>query len=146
MKTRKLTRMLLAIFFLVPLFAISNLPFSSFNNTLKLTLSDDAGNIPPTLEECYIVENSVCLIPFNANIKPEPETYINDIPFDTEEIARKYEMIFPYIEEEQNVNDIPFDTEEVARQYEVIFPYFEEETYIDDIPFDTHEQIALPAR
>lgn len=90
--------------------------------------------------------SSKSLIPFNENVRLKEEDYINDIPFDTEEIARKYEVIFPYMEEEQSTNDIPFDTEKIAREYEIIFPYFQEESYINDIPFDIHNIVPPPTR
>ncbi len=82
----------------------------------------------------------------------ETETYVDDIPFNTEEIAVQaiYEQAVTvefYLEEEEYVNDIPFNTDSLAKvalNNEALAQDFnmEEETYIDDIPFDTNE-IAL---
>jgi len=49
----------------------------------------------------------------------ETETYVDDIPFNTEEIAAQaiYEQAVTvefYMEEENYVDDIPFDTNEIA--------------------------------
>lgn len=41
----------------------------------------------------------------------EDETYINDIPFDTEEIV---ENIYSNLEDENYVDDIPFDTKKIV--------------------------------
>ena len=54
------------------------------------------------------------------NIQLEDETYINDIPFDTENVLNDFDL---------NINSVsPKDVFEV-----------EPEKYIDDIPFNTKE-------
>lgn len=74
----------------------------------------------------------------------EEEDYINDIPFNTAEIAMKsfyVNLVKP--EEEAFVNDIPFDTQIVVaiHSFTNLPILIEEEAYVDDIPFDT-EAIA----
>lgn len=71
---------------------------------------------------------------------PEEESYINDIPFSTEEVALKslfFNLAKP--EEEAYINDIPFNTAEVSAVfiYSLININPEEEAYVDDIPFNT---------
>jgi len=81
------------------------------------------------------------------DIKLEEETYIDDIPFDTEWVV--YELMNPEfnLEDEAYIDDIPFNTACVAancnykKAVSVIFE-MEEETYIDDMPFDT-EKVAV---
>lgn len=70
----------------------------------------------------------------------EEESYVNDIPFDTKEVALK--ALFFNLEkpsDEAYIDDIPFSTENVAATYNYnalnLLP--EEEEYIDDIPFNT---------
>lgn len=68
------------------------------------------------------------------------ESYIDDIPFDTEMIALNTEFAYADYDEEA-IDDIPFDTEIVALQSELAkFNYADEES-IDDIPFNT-EMVA----
>jgi hypothetical protein len=75
------------------------------------------------------------------------ESYIDDIPFDTQKIARNYQFqqaladtLRP--EGEEYVNDIPFDTHQVLATFHsdsataVRFTPAVE-SYIDDIPFGT---------
>ena len=96
-----------------------------------------------------IVAISFNLNSSNINLVPEEEAYINDIPFNTEEVVANflYEKALSdtfEFEEEAFIDDIPFDTYEVAKSYRYekfiknVF-VFEEEEYIDDIPFDTEE-------
>ena len=96
-----------------------------------------------------ILAFSFSLSAFTPNLVPEEEAYINDIPFNTEEVVANYlyekalSDTFEF-EEEVYIDDIPFDTYEVAKKYRYekylknVF-VFEEEAYIDDIPFDTEE-------
>lgn len=77
----------------------------------------------------------------------EVESYIDDIPFNTEVIAAKalYNQALTVdfdIEEEGYINDIPFNTDSLAKvslSKQAIAQEFniEEEEYIDDIPFNT---------
>lgn len=77
----------------------------------------------------------------------EEELNVDDIPFNTREVAENYELMaalnVPFeMEEESYVDDIPFDTEAVATGYRMrehmnLEFDFEEEAYIDDIPFNT---------
>ncbi|MEJ2595666.1 MAG: hypothetical protein P8100_11225 [bacterium] len=80
--------------------------------------------------------------PFNNS----DEKYIDDIPFDTEEISEQVFItntaLSIQFEEESYIEDIPFDTQLITERAEdSIFLAsavdFEEEPYIDDIPFDT---------
>ena len=78
----------------------------------------------------------------NSDSEFEEETYINDIPFDTEWVVN--EMTNPEFdfEDEAYIDDIPFNTACVAadckykKAISVVFE-LEDENYIDDIPFDT---------
>ncbi|HNS16827.1 MAG TPA: hypothetical protein PKH94_11565 [Bacteroidales bacterium] len=83
------------------------------------------------------------------------EAYIDDIPFNTEEIAgisvNASDLTQFSLKEEEYIDDIPFDTEEIvqslqrnASQDEAMASVFllDEELYIDDIPFET-EQVVL---
>jgi len=82
----------------------------------------------------------------------ESESYVDDIPFNTEEIAAQaiYEQAVTvefYMEDEEYVNDIPFNTDSLAKvglSNQALAQDFdmEEETYVDDIPFNTNK-IAL---
>jgi hypothetical protein len=70
------------------------------------------------------------------------ETYINDIPFDTYEIAVEYilEGDELQLEEEAYVNDIPFDTKAIAAKY--LLPKemkSSDESNINDLPFNTEK-------
>lgn len=77
------------------------------------------------------------------------ESYIDDIPFDTEAVFKAYKQtIFPVqiIDVAAYIDDIPFETEKVVSKVnaaEAMQIQFEmpAETKIDDIPFDT-EKIA----
>lgn len=79
------------------------------------------------------------------NFNFEEEVYINDIPFNTEDVALecKYQhaVAIEYnFADEAYIEDIPFNTECVTanckyqKAIKVLFS-FDEETYIDDIPF-----------
>lgn len=88
----------------------------------------------------------ITLVSINLNasvINFEDEAYIDDIPFNTEEVYANVMMenIFQ-MEDEVYIDDIPFNTTKiaVAAQTKHVAPeYFEmeDETYIDDIPFNT---------
>ncbi|MBI9036653.1 MAG: hypothetical protein JEY97_00850 [Bacteroidales bacterium] len=86
------------------------------------------------------------------NIQIEDETYIDDIPFNTENVLYDFGIninpVFPNdvfeIEPEKYINDIPFKTKEIfenyleRKSYNSVFQ-LKEENYIDDIPFCTNE-------
>ncbi len=77
------------------------------------------------------------------------ETTINDIPFNTSEIAATYLVNTPdyftfQLDEEKYIDDIPFDTEKIANEYlyaQAFNKQFQlnDETYVKDIPFNTWE-------
>ncbi len=85
------------------------------------------------------------------------EAYIDDIPFNTEEIAgtltNPTDLTLFTLEEEPYIDDIPFNTEAIAQSLQMkadyeramaeVFP-LKAENYINDIPFLT-EQLALSA-
>jgi hypothetical protein len=81
------------------------------------------------------------------------EPYIDDIPFNTEEIAGTVTGSAGLdqftLKEESYIDDIPFDTEEIAGSVQSSSDLaqftLEDEPYIDDIPFDT-EAIAQAAQ
>lgn len=91
-------------------------------------------------------------ISFADNFELMPESYVNDIPFNTEAIAAQtlYEQAISVefsLTDEEYIDDIPFNTAFIVREYfrEKAFTEvfeIEEEEYIDDIPFNTM-QIAL---
>ncbi len=74
------------------------------------------------------------------------ETYIDDIPFNTKEIAAGFLVaVTPAIEPEPYINDIPFRTDFIANRFlpsrmAIINP--ETENYINDIPFNTEKVAA----
>jgi len=53
------------------------------------------------------------------------EIYVNDIPFNTENIAKRYSMInlIPVLEEEKYANDIPFDTKKISSDFIIAEKY-----------------------
>ncbi|MCD4680981.1 MAG: hypothetical protein K8S00_11400 [Bacteroidales bacterium] len=76
----------------------------------------------------------------------EEENYIDDIPFDTWNVAMNYESYWGslgiLLEEEKYVEDIPFNTCEIAANYKMkqimaVEFSMEEEAEINDLPFDT---------
>ena len=82
------------------------------------------------------------------NIQFAEESYIDDIPFDTEMIyesliLKDFQNEFQF-EEEAYIDDIPFSTKSVASNYhftsalEMDFD-FNDEDYIHDIPFNTED-------
>ncbi len=83
-----------------------------------------------------------------AHIENSEEGYIDDIPFNTHDIAMEASLErsranFTF-EEETYIDDIPFNTEVIASDIccdrELRKTYIlEDESYIDDIPFDTAE-------
>ncbi len=101
-------------------------------------------NISATLSLAILLSTNI----FADGFPMQDEGYIDDIPFNTNEIAslslylhavnEQFEM------EEEVISDIPFDTFEIAKQE--IFRLslakefsLEDEAYINDIPFDTGE-------
>ncbi len=83
---------------------------------------------------------------FASEINFKEEAYINDIPFDTEEVAAVYfdeNTVSLDFDEETYVDDIPFNTSAIATDYlyknavQVVFN-FETEEEINDIPFNTY--------
>ncbi len=93
--------------------------------------------------------------PLNFNLTEE--AYIDDIPFDTEQIAGTAspaaDLTQFALKEEEYIDDIPFNTEEIVQSLQQgvdqdramaeIFP-LDDEPYIDDISFNTG-QIAMAA-
>ena len=84
----------------------------------------------------------------NLNIELEEENYIDDIPFNTEEIASNIpgysaNSLVLTLEEENYIDDIPFCTRKVYDSLMLNSSLnkfqLDDETYIDDIPFDTYE-------
>ena len=79
----------------------------------------------------------------NKSIDFEEETYIDDIPFNTEWIVNELMTLSVDFEEEAYVDDIPFNTAEIVAKYNytvsVSVSYeLAEESYINDIPFNTN--------
>lgn len=83
----------------------------------------------------------------NSIGKLSDESCVNDIPFNTAEIASTCLVDNnagnPFtLEEEPYIDDIPFDTEEVVKAYHLQLAFqkeffLTEETFVNDIPFDT---------
>lgn len=85
---------------------------------------------------------------FADNFKLKEEAYIDDIPFNTAEIAVHYmtkgndSITISCLEMESYIDDIPFNTKQIAdsalsekamnEKFTLV-----EEAYIDDIPFNT---------
>ncbi|HOP14433.1 hypothetical protein [Lentimicrobium sp.] len=73
--------------------------------------------------------------------QPEPEAYVDDIPFNTLKVSAAYFTSVVVIPEtEKTVNDIPFSTEAIASRFMPLDASgikYENETYVNDIPFDT---------
>ena len=83
-----------------------------------------------------------------ASIKLQDESYVADIPFNTETIFRMhindpFQLKSLLLKEETYVNDIPFNTEEIAKSAlaktddKKKLSVLKDEEYVDDIPFDT---------
>ena len=90
---------------------------------------------PPETEFDYSNAYNKDLAEFNF----EEESYIDDIPFDTECVSKnciyqKAILVTFNFSEEEYIDDIPFETETIAVNQEFDF---EDESYIDDIPFNT---------
>ncbi len=71
------------------------------------------------------------------------ESYIDDIPFNTENI---YDSIMDancienfFLNDEEFIDDVPFNTEAVVNGSKVF--QLEEEAYINDIPFSTEQVV-----
>jgi hypothetical protein len=89
------------------------------------------------------------LISLNASAYTPPnvdDTYIDDIPFDTEIVANNMLLGAYDFEDEAYIDDLPFDTKAVTDDMansmndEDEFT-FGKETYIDDIPFLTESVV-----
>ena len=83
-----------------------------------------------------------------ASVATGEETYIDDIPFDTEAVYNRVvierDLLDIDFDDEAYINDIPFNTEKIAvnELYELALAEeftFAEENYIDDMPFKTEE-------
>ncbi len=83
----------------------------------------------------------------NLNIELEEENYIDDIPFNTENIVSNIHdySVTPLVltlEDENYINDIPFSTKKVYDSLMLNSSpnnfQLDDETYINDIPFDTY--------
>ncbi len=85
------------------------------------------------------------LMSLNASAYTPPnaeETYIDDIPFDTEMVVNHLLLAEYDFEDEAYIDDLPFDTkavtEEIANSGNVENEYtLEDEAFIYDIPFST---------
>jgi len=107
---------LIAIFSLSSTFIFAEIPdevkSTNVNNEVN-TKSMKVLNNPPTSVNALSLQNNFLI---------EEEMYIEDIPFNTEEIANRTlgeESLFTY---------------KIEKQF-----YLEDESYIDDIPFDTYQ-------
>lgn len=133
---------------LVSLLSVLLIPaFSVFASTMND--SDPSSELP----SCY---PPVTLSVYSL----EEESYIDDIPFDTEKIYKRaccyYKHYGRYsadltLRDEDYIEDIPFSTIEIASSVmsgtflmQPCLPTFflTEESYIDDIPFSTEEVVA----
>ena len=119
-------------------FAISSLLFST-----ALLAGGNVSKAASKRDTLALTERSVNLPTAEMSLPAiEEETYINDIPFDTEAIALKSLFVnLTKPEDEAYINDIPFKTEEVAAAYNLMLNNIkpEDEAYVDDIPFNTAE-------
>lgn len=78
---------------------------------------------------------------------PGSEATVNDIPFDTREIAVDYffekAMSGVEVQADTAVNDIPFNTALIRelnhKRHAVLLPLLTPEQDVNDIPFDTHK-------
>jgi len=93
----------------------------------------------------FVTLNIFCYASINI-FANEPEPYINDIPFNTADIAGQIPPAFDFLlEDESYIDDIPFDTYTVVMTSGLLSEVYltmEEEAYIDDIPFNTSIVIA----
>ena len=85
---------------------------------------------------------SIRLAASDTTFRLQEESYVDDIPFDTELIAHQANLPDIFLEEEAYVDDIPFNTAQVTAMVhyeEAISVKFnpEVEDYIDDMPFNT---------
>ena len=84
------------------------------------------------------------------NMQLEDETYIDDIPFNTEKVLSDFNLNFNSVspedvfelEPEKYIDDIPFKTKEIFDNYSDEISYYsvlqlKDEKYINDIPFCT---------
>ncbi|MEE4260370.1 MAG: hypothetical protein V2I62_11450 [Bacteroidales bacterium] len=108
-----------------------------------------------TLLQLAALATFIVALSFSMNATTFNFDPINDIPFNTEEIAAEYlykqavAVQFEF-EEEKYIDDIPFNTECIVANclyHEALKVNFElkEESYIDDIPFDT-EKTAMKSK
>ncbi|MCF8297845.1 MAG: hypothetical protein K9J13_09905 [Saprospiraceae bacterium] len=90
--------------------------------TNAFSFTNKSDYIPPTGSnkncDSVVIANNISNLSF---IILEDENYIDDIPFDTEEIARQklieYRLAVVVLEEEAYVDDIPFNTAQIVKQY-----------------------------
>ena len=92
---------------------------------------------------------------FATGLEFEQEQYIDDIPFNVEEIANqaRFEMAIAIdftFSDEEYIDDIPFDEDYLTRlklYAEAISQSFsyDDEKYIDDIPFTTSPIYQKPS-
>ena len=91
---------------------------------------------------------------FAEGFEIEKEQYIDDIPFNTEEIAHQTILENAINQDfsinEESVSDIPFNTFEIAshKLYELAMEKdfdLEEEAFIEDIPFNTQLIVSQSA-
>jgi hypothetical protein len=100
----------------------------------------------------FTINSSLFAFESNFSAGFEDETYVNDIPFSTENIYKSYLETAAFfssskaIADEAYLNDIPFDTQEIADAYMVsnlmLAGKMNDEAYVDDIPMNT-ELVAI---
>lgn len=91
---------------------------------------------------------------FAEGFEMEQEQYIDDIPFNTEKIAKQTILENAINQDfsinEENVNDIPFNTFDIAshKLYELAQEKefdMEKEAFVEDIPFNTQLIVSQSA-
>ena len=102
----------------------------------------------PTLLIATAMLLATSIFASERNFDFEDEGYINDIPFNTEQIVIDIKLRNIDFDEEAYVDDIPFKTDRVVKMYNytnaVNTDYtFEEEANINDIPFNTKSVAAM---
>lgn len=86
---------------------------------------------------------------FAGEFSMKTEAYINDVPFDTEVIAKTYMLEEAMadtfeLKEEDYIDDVPFNTEAIYKEYnsncamQQVFEIADEE-YINDFPLNTYK-------
>ena len=90
--------------------------YSVENECMNINIHNMESN-ENTLNKSFYTENKINTPPKTLSILKEEESYVDDIPFDTEQIASENHAIFPYYaEEEEYVDDIPMDIQKIATE------------------------------